>query len=63
MDIFFECSLKIPQIYSNISLLGGCEGLSGVTGGRVGVRTTLYGPLLAVFFHSQWTRRQSHSEL
>jgi hypothetical protein len=34
LDIFFEYSFKIPQIYSNIFLSGGREGLSAKTGGR-----------------------------
>jgi hypothetical protein len=41
LDIFSEYSLKIPQIYSNISLSGGRKGLLGITGEWAGVRTTL----------------------
>jgi hypothetical protein len=32
LNIFSECSLKIPRIYSNIFLSGGREGLLDVTG-------------------------------
>jgi hypothetical protein len=35
LNIFSKYSLKIPQIYSNISLSDGREGLSGVMDGRV----------------------------